>query len=91
MTKPKIKDISRGIRLTEDNWKALAAMRKAQGVNGKLASYNKVMGAWLGVNGKLSVDFPPMAEGQCHWEVNGKIVGPTRGCKHGKSKRKISR
>ena len=53
MTKTKQpKDISRGIRLTEDNWKALERVRKAQGVNGKLASYNKVLGAWLNGKGK---------------------------------------
>lgn len=79
--------ISKGIVLHRDTWAALNALRKAQGINGKLASYNTVLKSWLCADGPTAT-FPPMAKGQCHWESGGKIVGPTVGCKHGSVTRK---
>lgn len=26
--------------------------------------------------------YPPMAEGQCHWEIGGKVVNASPECKH---------
>lgn len=48
----KVKDISRGIRLKSDVWAAIEAARKAQGKQGKRASYDAVLRAALGVNGR---------------------------------------